>query len=574
VTDAAAQALLHGSIAELTRADRTDDQLLGSFVQTRDQAAFGVLVRRHGPMVLGVCRRVLRNSADADDAFQAAFLVLAQKAATIGHRELLARWLYGVAFNTARRLRRTSSRRSLHEKPFAEIEEPCAGEASHLDREVVATLDEELSRLPDRYRLPIVLCDLEGLARREAARQLGCPEGTVAGSLARARVLLASRLTKRGLAPAGSFIGAVLSDQGVSAVSSALLARVVRVIGAPELKSAVATGLVSQQVAETSEGVVRAMFLNKLKTYAFALVLCGVAVAGIVGLVQVPAAAQTDPVRPLTGPARPLAGEPPTAADPVKPAIPDVSPVKTATVVSLKKLNAKETAEKLTGRLPKAVTVFAARDENVLIVYATAAGTEEVHKVLEELGEKRSAVTTSNPNPEKKFAIKFTEAPWDNVLTWYCEASGLTPVFTVKPTGKVTILPAVARQFTLGEVTDLINEALMQQKFLLIRRKVTFTLVPADEKIHPMLATQTSLEDLKDRGATEFVEVHIPGPATVRAKDVVTEFTPKLLTPFGTAFAFEKTNTVVVMDVAGNVRRIARIIDAVDESETRQKVTL
>src|SRR5438552_1618086 len=126
VTRTVVQILGHGDIAELARADRTDGQLLDLFVRQRDQEAFAAVVRRHGPMVLGVCRRVLRNHADADDAFQAAFLVLARKAGSLGRRELLAQWLHGVAFNTARRLRRTNARRTLREVPLAEVAEPPA----------------------------------------------------------------------------------------------------------------------------------------------------------------------------------------------------------------------------------------------------------------------------------------------------------------------------------------------------------------------------------------------------------------------------------------------------------------
>ena len=182
--------LARGNIAEVPRASRTDGQLLDSFVYMRDEEAFAAIVRRHGPMVLAVCRRVLGNPADADDAFQAAFLVLLRKAGTLGTRRPLGPWLHGVAFNTARRLQRANRRRAANERTVAELPERAASEAVSLSAELLAILDEELSRLPERYRVPIVLCDLEGLTRREVAVQLGCPEGTVAGRLARARALL------------------------------------------------------------------------------------------------------------------------------------------------------------------------------------------------------------------------------------------------------------------------------------------------------------------------------------------------------------------------------------------------
>ena len=179
------QILNVGDIAELTRGDRSDGQLLDLFVRKRDEAAFAAVVRRHGPMVLGVCRRVLGNSTDAEDAFQAAFLVLARKAASIGRRSLLAQWLHGVAYYTARRLRRANARRAARERPLADVREPVACDGVDLNEELLAILDEELGRLPERYRKPILLCDLEGITRREAARLIGCPEGTVAGRLAR-----------------------------------------------------------------------------------------------------------------------------------------------------------------------------------------------------------------------------------------------------------------------------------------------------------------------------------------------------------------------------------------------------
>ncbi|HEY1188695.1 MAG TPA: sigma-70 family RNA polymerase sigma factor, partial [Gemmata sp.] len=154
----------------------SDGQLLERFVRLRDEGAFATVVRRHGPMVLGVCRRVLGNAADADDAFQATFLVLARKAASVTARDRLAGWLQRVALNAARKLRRANLRRAAHEHARAAPSEP-ATEPPEPRFELIAVLDEELARLPDRYRAVLVLCDLEGHTRAEAARALGCPEG-------------------------------------------------------------------------------------------------------------------------------------------------------------------------------------------------------------------------------------------------------------------------------------------------------------------------------------------------------------------------------------------------------------
>src|SRR5271166_659097 len=168
----------------------TDGQLLEDYISRRDEAAFAALVRRYGPMVWGVCRRVLRNSHDAEDAFQATFLVLVRKAASIASRELLANWLYGVAHQTAMKARATAAKRMARERQVTEMPEPEAV-PQDLWHDLQPLLDQELSRLPDKYRIAIVLCDLEGKTRKATARQLGLPEGTVAGRLTRGRALLA-----------------------------------------------------------------------------------------------------------------------------------------------------------------------------------------------------------------------------------------------------------------------------------------------------------------------------------------------------------------------------------------------
>src|SRR5215831_15632506 len=189
----------------------TDGQLLESFLSRRDEAALAALVHRHGPMVWGVCRRVLPDFHDAEDAFQATFLVFVRKAVSIASRELLANWLYGVAHQTALKARATAARRKGRERQVTQMPEPAAAEQD-LWRDLQPLLDEELSRLPDKYRAVIVLCDLEGKTRKEAARQLGCPDGTVAGQLARARAMLAKRLARRGIGLSGGALAAVLSQ--------------------------------------------------------------------------------------------------------------------------------------------------------------------------------------------------------------------------------------------------------------------------------------------------------------------------------------------------------------------------
>ena len=183
------------ALARMDEVGRSDGQFLESFIRERDEAAFEALVRRHGPMVLGVCRRVTGHPQDAEDAFQAAFLVLARKAASIRPREHLARWLYGVAYKTALKARTAAARRRARERQVRAMPQPPARPEPSDD--LRPALDRELSRLPEKYRLPVVLCELEGRTCKEAARQLGVSEGVVSVRLVRARAKLAERLSRQ-----------------------------------------------------------------------------------------------------------------------------------------------------------------------------------------------------------------------------------------------------------------------------------------------------------------------------------------------------------------------------------------
>jgi polysaccharide export outer membrane protein len=173
-----------------------------------DEGAIKVLVERHGPMVLSLCRRVLRDPHDAEDAFQATFLVLIRRAGELKEWDTLGPWLFGVARRTAQRARSSRIRRDEHERRVVEEDEdrdvplPDDPLRGMIDEEDIRVLREEVNRLPAEYRAPIVLCDLQGLTRQEAARQLGWPAGTVGSRVARGRRLLRARLIRRGLAPA------------------------------------------------------------------------------------------------------------------------------------------------------------------------------------------------------------------------------------------------------------------------------------------------------------------------------------------------------------------------------------
>jgi RNA polymerase sigma-70 factor (ECF subfamily) len=257
----------------------SDGQLLECFLARREEAAFTALVRRHGPMVLGVCRRVLRNPHDAEDAFQATFLVLVRKAASILPRDAVGNWLYGVAYRTARKARAAAALRRAKERQL-----PLRPGSNGLDetaRDWRPLLDQEVSRLPDRYRAPVVLCDLEGQTRREAARRLGWPEGTLSGRLARARVLLARRLTARGLTLSAGALAALLAQQAAAEVPWPLVVGTGKVAAlAAAGKTAAAAGGISTPAAALAQGVVKAMGMTKFKIMTIVFLVLGLAGAG------------------------------------------------------------------------------------------------------------------------------------------------------------------------------------------------------------------------------------------------------------------------------------------------------
>jgi RNA polymerase sigma factor (sigma-70 family) len=252
----------------------TDGQLLERVATRRDaaaEAAFEALVQRHGPMVWGVCRRVLDNPHDAADAFQATFLVLVRRAAAVRVDDSLGRWLYGVSRRVAVRAKKTTARRSARERRG--VETAVSPDPASDRSELLAALDEEIGRLPERYRAVVVLCDLGGLTHEEAARQLGCAVGTVGSRLARGRERLRDRLTHRGLVPSAGLVGVVTSVNAVSAaVPRALVDSTIR---AALRGAAGEAAVVAANVLALSEGVLRAMLLTRLKVVAALALLMG-----------------------------------------------------------------------------------------------------------------------------------------------------------------------------------------------------------------------------------------------------------------------------------------------------------
>jgi RNA polymerase sigma factor (sigma-70 family) len=241
-----------------------DGQLLARFVAARDECAFAALVHRHGPMVLGVCRRLLQHEQDAEDAFQATFLVLARRARSVVKRESVGSWLYGVAYRIALQAKVVRARRRAREKQVAEMPHPEVRPAEPQDW--LPILDRELARLPEKYRAALVLCDLEGLPRKEAASQLGVPEGTLSSRLATARQLLAKRLARYGL----GLPAAALGEGAARAVPAPLVDLTVNTAGQ--------SVVVSPTVSLLTNGVLKTMLLKKLK-----LVLALLMVVGVLG---------------------------------------------------------------------------------------------------------------------------------------------------------------------------------------------------------------------------------------------------------------------------------------------------
>jgi RNA polymerase sigma factor (sigma-70 family) len=225
-------------------------------------------------MVLGVCRRVLGNHQDAEDAFQVTFLVLVRKAALLRQPERLGNWLFGAAYRAALEIRAASASRRARERQVRDMPEPqVAAEQPDLLRELRPILDQELNRLPEKYRTPLVLCELEGRKRREIARQLRIPEGTLSSRLATARKLLASRLARRGLALSTGVLGLALSSDCASAqLNGALLDSTVHAAVLMAAGAMPAPGMITVRVAAATEGVLRTMLLNRLKMLTAILV--------------------------------------------------------------------------------------------------------------------------------------------------------------------------------------------------------------------------------------------------------------------------------------------------------------
>jgi RNA polymerase sigma factor (sigma-70 family) len=258
-----------------------ESQLLERFLSQGDESAFEMILRRHGPMVLATCRRILSDPNDVEDAFQATFLILVRKGRSIRNHAVLGTWLHGVARRVAMRGQVNTRRRHAREHGGSEM-------TAWEDRRTVdndaaefrSILDEELTRLPERYRSALVLCDLEGQTHEQAAAQLRCPVGTVKSRLARARDRLRSRLARRGIASSAAILASALAPEPASAVTTEQLASTIGAAARFLANREVAAGAVSVAVATLVDGTLRSMSMSALKFAAAMVMAAGVIATG------------------------------------------------------------------------------------------------------------------------------------------------------------------------------------------------------------------------------------------------------------------------------------------------------
>jgi RNA polymerase sigma factor (sigma-70 family) len=262
---------IHKLVGTPATPELTDAELLRRFAREQDEGAFALLVERHGRLVWAVCRRLLMHEQDAEDAFQATLLVLARKAGSIRKSRSVASWLYGVAYRTSLKTRTTIARRQKHEQK-AEVR-PTQGPVSEAAvRELQAILDEEVQRLPEKFRAPFVLCCLESKSKGEAASELGWPEGSVSGRVAEARKRLQRRLARRGITLAAALCALAVGESATAASPAALALGAVTAALAFASRKALPVGAVSARAVTIAEAVLWTEALGRLKL-VFAMVL-------------------------------------------------------------------------------------------------------------------------------------------------------------------------------------------------------------------------------------------------------------------------------------------------------------
>jgi len=297
--------ILRGAALLQESNEQSDGQLLTRFVEDRDHLALETLVHRHAPMVWSVCRRNLTRHDDAEDAFQATFLVFLRKAASLRWRELLANWLYGVAYQNCRKVRQTAAKRPA---PLPTPDPPMLAPDDGFGPELLTQLDRELSRLPKKYRSAIVLCHLQGKSLRDAAEQMRVAEGTVGSRLARGREMLARRLARPGLTVSATSVAAVLTAQAASAaVPETLLGNTINAATLLASGETVTAGLLSAEGCPLTEGVLHAMRMARCKTSSLVVLLATLVLGGGMAAYHTAAVGQQE----TETPAPPLVAAPP-----------------------------------------------------------------------------------------------------------------------------------------------------------------------------------------------------------------------------------------------------------------------
>jgi len=651
----------------------TDADLLERFVRQRDEAAFEVLVWRHGPKVLGVCRRTLGHEQDAEDAFQATFLVLARRANSISRRQAVASWLYQVAYRAALRAKARAPKRGTEHVQITDLPAP-EQESGLVWRDLGPVLDEEVNRLPEKYRAPFVLCYLDGMTNEEAARQLGCPKGTVLSRLSWARDRLRARLTRRGLAlSAGVLSITAATNEAGAALPPALVVTVLRA-ALSDCAGRLATAGVSSQVALLCTGVMRTMFWYKIKIVACCVL--SISALGIAGgaltrqaltpkLAAAPMANLNSPQieEPDQPPEKPEAAEPaektykfemgdkPWGAvlqwladqtgmpvmtvlkpsgkltfvapksdmkytmgnivDLLNEALvsqrlllirgnavirlvsankkidPDIVPQirldgfarrgrteLVSIVFPLNGLKGTDIAFEIKKMMGPFGEVIVLKSLNRFVLQDTAGNLQQICEATKDLrfqqileGERSRKDRTERPEApkriEKTYTFKMRDQPWASVLEWLADETGLPVITEHKPTGTLTfIAPKRNNSYTIGDVFDILNEALASQKLLLIRRTSSITIVPADEKIDPAVLPRIQVDELATRGRTEPVQIVLPLHG-LKAEEVEIDI-KKMLGPQGEAMVLKGTNQLLLLDAAGNLRRICEIVKQVD----------
>jgi RNA polymerase sigma factor (sigma-70 family) len=278
---ASAPAALKRLLADGSLTGLSESQLLERFFSRGDEDAFEAIVRRHGSMVLGVCRRLLSNPHDVEDAFQATFLILVKKADSIRNREVLGTWLYGVAYRVAVRAKADARRRRVGVLRLAqETARDCTGMTWDDSAELRSIIDDEVSRLTHRYRAAVILCDLEGQTYEQTADLLRCPVGTVKSRLARGREQLRKRLARRGFTPSSAVLARVLEPDLSSALPDGLIGVTLESVNNLVAGRMVATGIGSVALAKLVEGTLRGMSMNILKLAAAVVAAAGLIATG------------------------------------------------------------------------------------------------------------------------------------------------------------------------------------------------------------------------------------------------------------------------------------------------------